>query len=188
MAPIAAAFMSFLSSAGTAAASVGSTIAGAAGATGAAAGAGSTIASILQGSATLFSVLGGIGAANQEAGALELAAGDAEREKALETLQGVERRTSIKRAMMDSIGEQAVAYATSGVDLSFGTPSQARKEAFREADLGLETASGTELTRVARLDERAANYRSRAKATRRAGLLTGLGKGALGAANILARG
>ncbi|NDV87039.1 hypothetical protein GTW51_10030 [Aurantimonas aggregata] len=187
MVAVASAFMSLIGggSAATVPAAAGTTAAGTAAAT---ATTGSTIASILQGTATALSVFAGIGAANTEADALEMAAGDAEREKALETLQGVERRTSIKRAMMDAIGEQNVATAASGVDLSFGTPSQARREAFREADLGIETANGTEQTRVSRLTERAANYRSRAKSTRRAGLLTDLGQGAEGASNILLRG
>lgn len=188
MAEIATVFMS-LFSAGAGTAATGTAAAGTAAAgTAAAATTGSTIASILQGTATALSVFAGIGAANTEADALEMAAGDAEREKALETLQGVERRSSIKRAMMDAIGEQNVATAASGVDLSFGTPGQARREAFREADLGIETANATEQTRVSRLTERAANYHSRAKSTRRAGLLTGLGKGAEGASNILLRG
>lgn len=188
MAELATAFIGLFSG-GSAAA--GSAAAGAASAGTAAAGVattGSTIASILQGTATALSVFAGIGAANQEADALELAAGDAEREKALETLQGIERRTSIKRSMMEAIGEQNVATAASGVDLSFGTPGQARREAYREADLGLETANGTEQSRVSRLTERAANYRSRARSTRRAGLLTGLGQGLGGASNILLRG
>lgn len=197
MAELAAAFTSLFATgsaaagtaaAGTAAAGTAASAAGAAGAVGAIGSAGSTIASILQGTATVLSVFAGMGAANQEADALELAAGDAEREQALETLQGIERRSSIKRAMMNAVGQQNVATAASGVDLSFGTPGQARREAFREADLGIATASGTEQTRVARLSERAANYRSRAKSTRRGGLLTGIGKAAEGASNILIRG
>lgn len=188
MAELAAAFMTTLGSVGTAATTAVQGVGTALGTIGGAGATGSTIGSILQGTATALSVFAGIGAANTEADALELAAGDADREKALETLQGVERRSSIKRAMMDAIGEQNVATAASGVDLSFGTPSQARREAFREADLGLETANGTEQTRVSRLAERAASYRSRAKSTRRAGLLTGLAKGAEGASNILLRG
>lgn len=184
MVALAASLFSTITGGGAAAA--GATAAGTAATS--AIGVGSTISSILQGTASLLGVFSGIGAANTEASSMELAANDAEREKALETLQGVDRRTSIKRALMDSVGAQSTAYAASGVDLTFGTPAQARKEAYREADLGIETSNGTELTRVSRLDERAANLRARAKSTRRAGVLSGVG-GALGtAADILNRG
>ena len=104
-----------------------------------------------------------------------MAADDAAREKPLEMLQGVARRSSIKQAMMDQIGEQDVAYAASGVDLSFGTPTEARKQAFREADLGITTQVGTEQTRISRLSEREAEYRKRAGKARSAGFLNAAG-------------
>ncbi len=140
---------------------------------------GFSLASILQGTATVLGVVSAIGAGNQDAAALEAQAVDAEREKPLETLQGIERRSSIKQAMADAVGAQDVAYAASGVDLSFGTAGAARKDAFREADLASTTATGTEQVRVSRLDERAASYRRAAKQARRAGLVSGL-TGAIG--------
>lgn len=150
--------------------------AAAAGAT-AAATTGISAASILQGAAGLLGMFAQIGAANAEAESLQLAADDAEREKPLETLEGISRRSSIKQAMMDQIGQQDVAYAASGADLSFGTPGQARKEAFREGDLALTSDAGTEQTRVARLDERAANYRKRAAKARSMGVVSALATG-----------
>ena len=188
MAPIAAAFTTLFSSVGSAVGSGGTAGAGAGAAagagvaagTGAAASAGlsigslgSTISSILAGTATLMSVSAAKDAAEIEATNQELAAKDALLQQSNETLQGIERRSSIKRAMMDAIGDQATSYAASGVDLSFGTPSVARQEAFREADIGLETSIGTERSRVARLEERASNLKTQAASTRRAAKVTG---------------
>lgn len=141
----------------------------------AAAGSGISLASILQGTATVLGVVSAIGAGDAEAAQAEMAASDAESEQSIETLQGINRRTSIKRQMADALGAQDVAYAASGVDLSFGTARAARKDAYREADLGLSTSTGTEMTRVSRLAERAANYRSAAKTARRMSYLNAFG-------------
>ncbi len=168
MAAIGSIFTGGTAAAGTAAA--GAAGAAGAGAAGAAAG-GISAASVLQGAAGLLGMFSSIAAGNAEGEALDLAAEDAAREKPLETLQGISRRTSIKAAMMDQIGSQDVAYAASGTDLTFGTPVQARKEAFRQGDLGITTAVGTEQTRIARLDEREANYRKMANKARAGGWL-----------------
>jgi hypothetical protein len=173
MAELAASFMtSMFGGAGAAAAGGTAAAAGAAGASAGvgAAASGFSLAKLLSGTATVFSMFGSMAAGEQDAEAADLAAIDAEREKPLETLQGINRRTGIKAAMAEQIAGQDVAYAASGTDLSFGTPSQARKDAFREADVALATDMGTEQTRVARLDERAANYRKRAQRARASGL------------------
>jgi hypothetical protein len=155
---------------------------------GATAAGGLSLASILQGTATVLGFVSAVGAGNADAQKMELEAADADREQPLETLQGIERRTSIKRAMADAVGAQDTAYAGSGVDLSFGTAANARKDAYREADLALTTATGTEMTRSARLVERAANYRSGAKKARASGWVTGLSAGASQLASIKNRG
>lgn len=170
---------------GSAAAGAGA--AAGASAAGAAAG-GISAASILQGATGILSMVASIGAGNAEAEQFELAADDAAREVPLETLQGINRRTSIKAAMAQQIGEQDVAYAASSTDLSFGTPAQARKEAFREADLAIATDVGTEQTRVARLREREVNYRKRAGKARSAGFLNGLTTGLSTFSSIADRG
>lgn len=148
---------------------------------------GISLSTILQGTATVLGVVSSIAAGNAEGDMLELQAQDAEREKSLENLQGIERRASIKKAMMDAVGAQDVAYAASGVDLSFGTARAARKDAYREADLALTTDTGTQQTRQARLDERAANYRSQAKQAKRLGVLNGFVGGLEGFASIKGR-
>lgn len=176
--------LSTLFGGGGAAAAAGT--AAAAGA-GTAAATGFSLSSILQGTATVLGVVSSIAAGNAEADALELQAQDAEREKPLENLQGIERRSSIKRAMADALGAQDVAYAASGVDLSFGTARAARTDAYREADLALTTDAGTQQTRTARLSERAANYRSSAKKAKSLGLLNGLAGGFKGFSDIAGR-
>ncbi len=171
---------------GGAAAGAGAAATGAAVGTGVggAAASGLTLAKLLSGGATVFSMISSLNAGEADAEAAELAAVDAEREKPLETLQGINRRAGIKQKMMEQIGEMDVANAASGVDLSFGTPTAARQDAFRNADLELASDVGTEQTRVARLDERAANYRKRAKRARSAAALDAIGTGLTGFSNL----
>lgn len=163
-------------------------IAGAATLVPAAASTGISLAGILQGTASVLGLVSAISAGQAEGEALDLQAADAEREQNLETLQDIERRGSIKRAMVDALGAQDVAYAASGTDLTFGTARQARTDAFREADLGLTTSAGTTMTRLSRLSERAANYRSAAKRARIGGFVSGLTGFASNLAGIVQRG
>lgn len=135
---------------------------------------GISLASILQGTATVLGVVASIGAGNAEADALEAQAIDAESEKSLESLQGINRRVSIRRQFADAVGAQDVAYAASGVDLSFGTARNARSDAAREADRALAADVGTEQGRISRLTERAASYRRSAKRAKQSGVLNGV--------------
>lgn len=174
----------------------GAGAAGTAGAGAAAAGAGAaagaassfSLASLLQGGATVLSMFSSINAGNAEAEQLELQADDAAREKPLETLQGISRRTGLKRAAADSIGAMDVAYAASGTDLSFGTPLQARKDAYRELDAGLEADAGTQMTRTARLEERRKNFLRMAGRAKSKGIWDAIGTGFQGATAIANRG
>lgn len=141
-----------------------------------------SVSNLLQGGATLLAAMSQINAGEADAERYELAAIDAEREQPLETLQGINRRTAIKAELLDSVGDMETAFAASGVDLSFGTPKQARTRAFREADNALTADNSTETTRKTRLTERSASYRRMAGRARRRGfnnaLITGLSYGA----------
>lgn len=181
MAAFVSAILSTLGSVGAAAGAAGGTAA-------AAAGGASTAFSILQGGATALSVLMGIGAASEEATGLELAAGDAVSEAADEGVLGLERRNSLRRDMLQAVGERDVAYAASGVDVSFGTPVEARAKATRDAERALSIDYQTEQSRFARLIQRAELLRIRARQVRRTGLLGSMTKGLSGAADIFARG
>lgn len=139
-----------------------------------AAGSGLTLAKLLGGTLTVLGAVQSINAGNAKAEEYSLAAQDAARQVPLETLKGINRRSAIKQEMMDSVGEMDVSAAASGVDLTFGTPTQARKEAFRQADLGNSQAVGDEQTQVARLNEREANYRKMAKRARQSGMFDAL--------------
>ncbi|MBX3580068.1 MAG: hypothetical protein KF723_22930 [Rhizobiaceae bacterium] len=157
---------------------------GAGAAVASAASAGAVISAVLGGLATVAGVVATIASANQEAETQELAALDAVQEQSFESLQGIERRSSLKKAAAQAIAEQDVAYAGSGVDLSFGTAAQARKEAYREVDTGITTDSGTQMSRQARLSERAANYKNMAKRTKQIGIIKGVAQGISGLAGI----
>lgn len=167
-------------SAGAAGAAAGATAAG--GSAAAAGGGLFSVSNLLSGAATLLAATSQINAGNADAERYELAAIDAEREQPLETLQGIQRRTALKAELRDSIGNVDTAFAASGVDLSFGTPGQARTNAFREADNALTSDNATQQTRQSRLTERSANYRRMASRARSRGfqnaLFTGLSYGA----------
>ncbi|ATN34738.1 hypothetical protein ACO34A_13105 [Rhizobium sp. ACO-34A] len=154
---------------GTAAAATGAATTGVAAASG-----GFSLSSLLGGAATVLGAVSSISAANAKAEEYRLAADDAARQVPLETLKGVNRRAAIKQEMMDSVGEMDVSAAASGVDLTFGTPTQARKEAFRQADFATSQAVGEEQTQVARLNEREANYRKMAKRAKSSGIFDAL--------------
>lgn len=155
---------------------------------GAAASTGFSLSTLLQGGLTVLGVMSSLSAGAADAEQATQAANDAAREKDLETLQGIDRRASIKRQLMDATGAQDVAYAASGVDLSFGTAVQAKQDAFREADLALTSDVSTQEVRQSRLTEREANYRSAAKRARFGGVLNALQGGLQGAMSFAGSG
>lgn len=164
-----------------AAAASGATLLGALGQT-------STWATILQGGATVGSVLAAQRAGQADAWKLDMAARDAEIEIGVEEVKGLERRNSIKAALVEAIGERDVAAAASGLDLTFGTPALARREAQRDAERALGNDLATEEFRKARLRERAANYRIAAGQARSGALAKAAGLALTGAASMLRRG
>lgn len=156
---------------------LGDAVAGIAGST-------STVASILGGTATVASVLAAQRAGEEKAKSLELAAGDAESDSALEVNRGTERRTGLRKQLLVALGERDVATAASGVDLSFGTPAVARQEATKESERALSVDQQTEELRRARLAERAGSYRRMAEEARTGGLAKAAGLALAGGANL----
>ena len=152
-----------------------------------ASGGGFSLAGILQGVATVAGIAGTLAAGRADAQAHEQAARDADMETAVETLQGIDRRRSIKGALIDAVGAQDVAYAASGADVSFGTAAQAREDAFREADFASSSATNTELQRTSRLAERGANYRLAARRARSGAVWQALAQGGTALAQIKGR-
>jgi hypothetical protein len=148
----------------------------------------STTASILSGGATVASVLAAQRAGEQKATALEMQAADAETNTQVENVQGIQRRASIKQALLQTIGERDVATAASGVDLSFGTPVTARNQAISDGERALSLDQNTQDFNVARLRQRASNYRMMASDARSGALGTAAGLALEGGAKLLRRG
>jgi hypothetical protein len=151
------------------------------------AGAGSLLSSILSGTATVAGMMGAQASAEESARTLTAQAMDARSEQDIERLRGGERRDSLRRALLQTLGERDVAAAASGVDLSFGTPAIARDEAERDAERALATDRSTEDLRVARLQERESEFLRAASSTKRAGRLKAFGLGAQGVASATRR-
>jgi hypothetical protein len=161
--------------------------AGTAGAAASTASTGLSISSILQGVATVGGVVASIAAGNAEASNLKMQARDAEEEKTLEVLQSVDRKRSLLKGAQEAMGEIDTAYAASGVDLSFGSAAQAKKDVFRETDLSLNSESATTGSRLSRLTERAQNYYRMAKGAKLMSRIGGLTRGLSGFAEIADR-
>lgn len=163
---------------GTVASTVGSTLTSG----------GSLFSTILQGGATIASIMGTMQAGQEKGRTLELSARDQATETTLEQARGIERRDSLRRSLLDALGERDVAAAASGVDLSFGTASTARDEANRDAARALSADEATEELRVARFAERASELRRAAASSRRGALINAFGQGVKGVASIARRG
>lgn len=149
---------------------------------------GSTAFSVLQGGATILSAANAIRSGNEDARSLELRAADAQHEKALENLQGISRRTSIKRELAATAGDIVVANAASGLDNSFGTARLQRKQAFDDADRALASDALTQNSRISRLEQRRLELLRSASRTRRGGRAKALFKGLSFGASVLQRG
>lgn len=148
----------------------------------------STLGSILSGGATILSATAALSAAKTQQQSFENAALDTLDEIPNEEIKGMERRSTIRDELLKTIGEQHVAYAASGLDLSFGTPAVAQDQADEEAQKALSLDQGTEDYNVARLKRRAALYRMQGIEAKRGGLAKATGLVIGGAADILNRG
>lgn len=167
-------------SAGTAA-SVGGSLLSALGST-------STISSILSGVATVGSILNTQRAADVQTQGYELNAQDATMAAAIEGNAETQNRISLKAALVKALSERDVATAASGVDLSFGTPNVARKQATQDAENAITVSDQTSKLKQSRLLERAASYRLMAANTQSGALAKEAGIGLTGLAGIVARG
>lgn len=184
-----------LSTLATAGAEIGGTIAaGASSITAAgssllsAAGGASTWATILSGGATVASVLAMQQSGEAKEFSLNAQADDAELQSRVEAVQGLDRRNSLKAALVQAVGERDVAAAASGVDISFGTPSVARGEAIKDGERALDVDQSTEDFRRQRLLERAGNFRLMAGQARSGALGSAAAIALEGGAKLLKRG
>jgi hypothetical protein len=151
-------------------------------------GTGSLITGLLSGTATVAGMLGAQQAGQEQARSLSMQAADARTEQDIERLRGAERRDSLRRSLLATLGERDVAAAASGVDLSFGTAATAREESVRDAERALSIDQSTEDFRVARLREREGEFLRSARSAKRAGTIKAVGLGLQGAASLARRG
>jgi hypothetical protein len=149
---------------------------------------GSVLGGILGGGASLVSAMAAHRAGEARAGALMSQAADAQADAAQTSIVGEQRQTSLKRDLLMSLGKRDVAYAASGVDLSFGTPVIARQEAVADAGRAIaQDQAGTEQTRL-RLLGRAGQLRIQAGQSADAGDINAIGDLLTGGYRLLRRG
>lgn len=179
-------------SGGTAAAGAAAAGTAAAGAGAAAAGGGGLLgliggpvgASVLSGGLSVLSALRSYRSGEEQAMEAEFKAQQADAQKQDEVTQGITRQTGIKRELLRVLGENDVAAAAAGVDLSYGYGKDLRETATSEADFQLGSDQATTNARMSDLSGRSANYRRIARGYRQTGALNAaltVGEGLLSA-------
>ncbi|QGZ33916.1 hypothetical protein [Stappia indica] len=164
-----------LGASGTAAATAGA-------ATGAASGFGSTALSVLQGVGTAAGILGQLG------GASESAALQADIQAGQEKVQGTQAETRMKQELLRILGENQVATAAAGIDITAGIGQQANQTAKRRAASELSISRENSDMQSALYRLRANGLRTRARGERFGGLVGAFGTGAQFGIDLAARG
>jgi hypothetical protein len=180
--------------AGTGALATGATLT--AGAAGAAAGGGGLLAalggastlSLLSGGLTAVSVLQKLNQGEMQAQQAEFKAKEAANEAIGEEAAGANRAATLKRNLVKVLGENDLAYAASGIDLSYGEAASAGQRATDRAYGELSTDRATTSARIAGYDARTASYSTLARRTRTASLLDAVVTGGEGIARQARRG
>lgn len=149
---------------------------------------GSFLASVLQGGVGLVGAMAAMREGQMQATAYRGQAQDAKFDARSEEIAGAQRQDSLRRDLVKTLGERDVAYAASGVDLSFGTPQIARGEAVDAAGRAVAQDQETTAMRAARLRERAAYFKQMALGAEEAGLYKAVGAGLTAGMGIAARG
>lgn len=148
----------------------------------------SGLMTVLQGGAGLVSAMAAMREGQAKAGQLELQAVDAEGKAGQAEVDGLRKQNSLRRALLQQMGDHDVAYAASGVDTSFGTAATARREAQSDAASALVQENSNTSAQKMALNRQAIAYRRAAKDSRRAGRMAAIG-GLIGTGtDILARG
>lgn len=150
----------------------GGAAAGGAAATAGAAASGLSMSSVLGGLATVGTVLTSLASANAQADAYRTQAWNTEMEKGQEEIQAMQRGTQFKRELARVLGENDVAYAGAGIDISGGEAAGGRATAQQRAaeEVSIERANTN--TRLATYDARAGALRSMAARTQSLGAVS----------------
>jgi len=191
-----AVFNAGASAVGSVASGIGSALSGLTGAGATAAGkvVGETVGvtskftSLLQGGLGLVSAMGELRAGQAQADALRSQAADTRLNITQEGIAGTERQDSLRRQLVSAIGERDTAYAASGVDLSFGTPVSARRQAIADADRAIVTDQNNVNLRQTQYRSRALSLEQMAADAASAGGIKALGSIFDTAIDITARG
>jgi hypothetical protein len=146
----------FSGGAATATAAGGAT-GGAVGTAAGGAASGLSFGSILQGGMGLLSMMSALRAGQSQADMYTSQAADTRLDVTQEGIDATERQTGLRKQLLAALGERDTAYAASGVDLSFGTPVQARTEAIQEANNAITVDQSNADLRQSRLRSRAAS-------------------------------
>lgn len=153
-----------------------------------AAAAGSSLWGGLQAASGLVGLMGSVRAGQAQAEGLRNQAADARLDARLEQVDSVRRQTSLRRQLTAALGERDVAYAASGVDLSFGTPATARRQVILEGQNAIMEDQLTSDARQARSRQKAFALEASADDAEAAGWIKGVGLGLGTAADIFKRG
>ncbi|MEP1571583.1 MULTISPECIES: hypothetical protein [Stappiaceae] len=160
---------------GGAAAGAGAAAAGTAAAAG---GFGSTALTVLQGVTATISALGQIGAGNAAAQASEDEAIRADLQAGQEKVDATNQQTQMKQELMRILGENEVAAANAGIDISAGIAQQANSATKRDAQTNLTVSRNDQEFQSALFRLRAKGLRRKADSQRQAGLLNAFGTAA----------
>jgi hypothetical protein len=139
------------------------------------AGGSSLLKTIVQGGLTAFSaaasIAGGV-AGKSEARIEQLnAAAGASREK----VAGEDEAIRINRALVEVMGDQAVAYAAAGIDLSSRTPMQAKQTARQRANEDLSISRANTVQKVSAWKQREYAAKARGRAAMAQGIIGAIG-------------
>jgi hypothetical protein len=179
--------------AGTSAIAAGASIAGgatslAAGTAAAAGGIGSTLLTILSGVASVASVAGTLQAAQSNSTEAFANAVQANVQAGQSQVGTEQQATTLKRELVKVLGENDVAIAAAGIDLSGGIAATSRANANKDTVEQLSISRQDDEMRRALLKARANGYRAQAASYQTGGLLAAIGKGAEFATGVLQRG
>lgn len=168
-------FTAASSAVSSAASSIGNLLTGSATSGTAVSTSGFSFASILQGGAGLLSAMSAMRTGQSQAAMYSSQAADTRLDVTQEAIDATERQTGLRKQLLTALGERDTAYAASGVDLSFGTPVQARTEAIQDANNAIAVDQSNSDLRKSRLRSRAAGLDAMAADAKSAGAIKAAG-------------
>lgn len=144
-------------------------------AAGTAGGVGSTALGILSGLGGAVSALASISAGNAAASQSRVQAIQTEVEAGQAQVESTQQQTRIKRELLAVLGDNSVAAANAGIDISAGIAQDANRRAQTTAAQELTISRNDQDTQAAMYRVRAAGLRQRARSEQQAGLLGAAG-------------